>query len=253
MAKSKAQQAAIAISMKSKGKKPKSGVKGMKYSNGGKNETPERKELDRKTFKNKSEEDKQKLFDETKEDRRKRRKGAALAFLLNPARFLGEKAGKAIREGKAATQNLPKGIGREVTRSNVNKLLDAIKQKGISAADRINKSNISKPKPKTKPETKPETKPKNVTEKKTPGEKDVTKKPVTTEKKGADTSSSSPSKFAKNLSKDNLAKIRKDSNVNTIGKKLPFSITKGKERPQFNLTEIKGMRLKRTKPTLKRK
>ena len=243
MAKSKAQQAAIAISMKSKGKKPKSGRKGMKYSNGGKNETPKRKELDRKTFKNESEEVKQKLFDATKEDRRKRRKGASLAFLLNPAKFLGTQAGKAIEEGKAATQNLPKGIGREVTRSNVNKLLDAIKQKGLRAKERISKSNISKPK----------TKPENVTEKKTPGEKDVTKKPVTTEKKGADTSSSSPSQFVKNLSKDNLAKIRKDLNVTTIGKKLPFSITKGKERPTFNLTEIKGMRLKKTKPTLKRK
>ena len=243
MAKSRAQQAAIAISMKSKGKKPKSGVKGMKYSNGGKNETPKRKELNRKTFKNESEEVKQKVFDATKEDRRKRRKGAALAFLLNPAKFLGTQAGKAIKEGKAATQRLPKGIGREVTRSNVNKLLDAIKQKGISAADRISKSNISESKTETKTKTK----------EKTTAKKNDTKKPVAATKKVTDKSSSSPSQFVKNLSKDNLAKIRKGSNVTTIGKELPFSITKGKKRPSFNLTEIKGMRLKKTKPTLTRK
>ena len=126
--------------MKSKGKKPKSGVKGMKYSNGGTNETPKRKELDRKTFKNKSEEEKQKVFDATKKDRRKRRKGAALAFLLNPAKFLGAKAGEAIKEGKEATQNLPKGIGREVTRSNVNKLLDKIKTKGVSLSSRLRRN-----------------------------------------------------------------------------------------------------------------
>lgn len=251
MAKSRAQQAAIAISMKSKGKKPKSGVKGMKYSNGGKNETPERKELDRKTFKKESEEVKQKVFDATKEDRRKRRKGAALAFLLNPAKFLGAQAGKAIKEGKAATQNLPKGIGREVTRSNVNKLLDAIKQKGISAADRISKSNITKPKNEAKTSTKNENK--TGTEKKTPDKKNDTKKPVTTDPKKTDKSSSSPTKFVKNLSKENLAKIKKDSNVTNIGKELPFSITKGKKRPSSNLTEIKRMRLKKTKPTLTRK
>ena len=251
MAKSRAQQAAIAISMKSKGKKPKSGVKGMKYSNGGKNETPKRKELNRKTFKNESEEVKQKVFDATKEDRRKRRKGAALAFLLNPAKFLGAQAGKAIKEGKAATQNLPKGIGREVTRSNVNKLLDAIKQKGISAADRISKKNITKTKTEAKTPSKNENK--TGTEKKPVAKKTTAKKPVTTDNKGTDKSSSSPSQFVKNLSKENLAKIRKDSNVTNIGKELPFSISKDKKRPSFNLTEIKSMRLKKTKPTLTRK
>jgi len=146
MAKSRAQQAAIAISMKSKGKKPKSGEKGMQYfftgdiANLASDEKKEREVLDPKTFKNKSEEEKQKLFEKTKKDRRKRRKGAALAFLLNPAKFLGTQAGKAIREGKAATQNLPKGIGREVTRSNVNKLLDKIKTKGVSLSSRLTRN-----------------------------------------------------------------------------------------------------------------
>ena len=106
MAKSRAQQAAIAISMKKAGKKPKSAEKGTKYSD-------------------LSDEEKKKL-------RSDRRKGNIVSAIINLPRFIGSKAKKVKQAGDDASAKIPKGAGKEVTKANIKKVAK-------TAADMIKK------------------------------------------------------------------------------------------------------------------
>ncbi len=106
MAKSRAQQAAIAISMKKAGKKPKSAQQGMEYSD-------------------LSDEEKKKL-------RSNRRKGNIVSAIINLPRFIGSKAKKVKAEGDEASAKIPKGAGKEVTKANIKKVAK-------TAADMIKK------------------------------------------------------------------------------------------------------------------
>ncbi len=106
MAKSRAQQAAIAISMKKAGKKPKSAEEGTKYSD---------------------------LSDEEKKQLRSdRRKGNIVSAIINLPRFIGSKAKKVKAEGDEASAKIPKGAGKEVTKANIKKVAK-------TAADMIKK------------------------------------------------------------------------------------------------------------------
>ena len=103
MAKSRAQQAAIAISMKKAGKKPKSAQNGMEYSD-------------------LSDEEKKKL-------RSDRRKGNIVSAIINLPRFIGSKAKKVKEAGDEASAKIPKGAGKEVTKANIKKIADMIKNR----------------------------------------------------------------------------------------------------------------------------
>lgn len=177
--------------------------------------------------------------EQQKKLRSNRRKGNIIKAFINLPQFIGSKAGKAIAAGNVAESIIPKGEGKRVTKENLKKLFDAIKTKGKSVTETINKRKVVEleDKDKTTDNTKKEPVVKKEIKKKPVVKKETEKKPVVKD-----------SKFAENLKKQNLATMEK--NLSKITKSNKFL---NKKKSPFKLAEMKSLKLKRTTPTLKRK